>query len=62
MKDWRVEHPKATLSELEKALDERLGRLRGQMLEDSALVSAATSWETAKNDCRVCPKWGVNLG
>lgn len=44
MKEWRLQHPTATLSEIETALDERLGRLRARMLEDAALASAATSW------------------
>jgi hypothetical protein len=26
MKEWREQHPKATCTEIEKALDERLGR------------------------------------
>ncbi len=26
MKEWRDQHPKATLNEIEEALDERLGR------------------------------------
>ncbi len=41
MKEWRLQHPKATLREIEVALDERLGRLRARMLEDVALASAA---------------------
>ena len=32
MKDWRVQHPKATFREIEAALDERLARLRARML------------------------------
>src|SRR3954465_4750787 len=42
--DWRVQHPRATLAEIEAALDERLARLRAQMLQDAALTSAATDW------------------
>lgn len=36
MKEWREQHPKATFTEIEEALDERLGRLRARMLQDSA--------------------------
>lgn len=43
MKEWRLQHPKATLREIEAALDERLGKLRAQMLEDAALASAAAN-------------------
>jgi hypothetical protein len=42
--DWRTQHPRATLSEIETALDERLARLRAQMLQDAALASARTDW------------------
>jgi len=39
MKEWRVQHPRATLSEMEVALDESLNRMRARMLEDMALAS-----------------------
>ena len=39
MKEWRLQHPRATLTEIEAALDERLARLRARMLEDAALAS-----------------------
>jgi hypothetical protein len=42
--DWRLQHPKATLRELETELDARLARIRARMLEDLALDSAATDW------------------
>lgn len=29
MMDWRQQHPKATLREIEEAIDERLAKLRG---------------------------------
>jgi hypothetical protein len=47
MKEWRLQHPRATLKEIEVAIDERLGRLRARMLEDAALASAAADWEGA---------------
>ena len=28
IKEWRLQHPKASLREIERALDERLGRMR----------------------------------
>ena len=40
MAEWRMQHPKATLSEIEAALDERLGNVRARMLEDTAMASA----------------------
>src|SRR5260370_35925552 len=58
MKDWRLQPPPATLSEIEAALDERLGRLRAQMLADAALASAAASWSqessSARPPCSTC--------
>jgi hypothetical protein len=41
MKEWRLQHPRATLREIEEALDERLGSLRVRLLTDSALASGA---------------------
>jgi len=40
MKEWRLQHPRATLSEIEEALGERLSKMRARMLEDLALASA----------------------
>jgi len=37
--DWRAAHPRATLQEIERTLDERLAVLRARMLEDLALTS-----------------------
>ena len=58
MKEWRLQHPTATFSEIEAALDERLGRLRARMLEDAALASAAATWSqeggTARPPCPTC--------
>lgn len=41
MKEWRLQHPRATLKEIEQALDEKLSRVRARMLEDIALASRA---------------------
>jgi predicted RNA-binding Zn-ribbon protein involved in translation (DUF1610 family) len=40
-KEWRLAHPRATLSEIEAALDARLAVMRARLLEDAALASAA---------------------
>lgn len=40
-REWREQHPTASLTEIEAALDERLGELRARMLEDAALASAS---------------------
>ena len=60
MKEWRLQHPRATLTEIEAALDERLTRLRARMLEDAALASAAADWKSAAGEtaptCARCGK------
>ncbi len=62
MKEWRVQHPKATFREIEAALDERLARIRARMLEDAALLSRATEAQTeGSNAPRTCPDCGTPL-
>lgn len=62
MKEWRMQHPKATLQEIEAALDERLGRLRARMLEDAALASRAADWSGADEQERPpCPQCGTPM-
>jgi ribosomal protein S27AE len=62
MKEWRLQHPKATLNEIEHTLDERLGRVRARLLQDLALASAAADIQAAQDQERsVCPKCGSGL-
>jgi YgiT-type zinc finger domain-containing protein len=62
MKEWRLAHPQATFSEIEAALDERLGRLRARMLQDAALASTAAEWAEAEGEARpFCPECGTPL-
>jgi YgiT-type zinc finger domain-containing protein len=62
MKEWRLQHPKATFREIEAALDERLARVRARMLQDAALASAAAEMTTSKGEDRPrCPKCGHTL-
>ena len=57
MKEWRVQHPRATLREMETALDERLAGLRRRMLENMAEASEAADWKGAKEGEKpVCPR------
>jgi RNase P subunit RPR2 len=57
MSQWRREHPSATLTEIEAALDERLRRLRTQVLQDSALASPAAHFQqTPAQERPLCPK------
>ena len=41
MADWRAAHPKATFSEIEAALDERLNQVRARVLADLAMASVS---------------------
>jgi len=58
MREWRLQHPKATLREIEGALDEHLSRLRARMLQDVALQSVAANWKLAASSdrptCSIC--------
>lgn len=57
IKQWRLAHPKATLNQIEQALDEQLGRLRARMPEDLALASDAARLDeqtTARPRCPQC--------
>ena len=52
MAGWRAAHPKATLSEIEAALDERPNRLGARVLADLALASAAADVQAARREER----------
>ena len=62
MREWRLQHPKATLREMEYELDTRWARVRARMLEDMALASAAADWAaTPASQQPTCPDCGVPL-
>jgi RNase P subunit RPR2 len=62
MKEWRDQHPKATLREIEEAIDERLGRLRARMLQDAAVASPQADWSEAEPQERpICPHCATPL-
>jgi len=61
-REWRDQHPKATLTEIETALDERWAKARARFVADAALASAAadlTAGEAAQRP--VCPDCGGKL-
>ena len=63
MKAWRLEHPRATFSEMEEALDEQLDRQRARMLEDMALASEVADLSLLSPEERpTCPHCGTPLG
>ena len=62
IREWRFHHPRATLREIELALDERLAILRARMLQDVALQSLATEWNNLPSAERpVCAVCGTPL-
>jgi uncharacterized protein with PIN domain len=60
MSEWRAQHPKATLREIEAEIDQRLSALRAKMITDTAMASASTEWETGASGV-VCPRCGEKL-
>jgi RNase P subunit RPR2 len=63
MRAWRLEHPRATFSEMEAALDEQLDRQRARMLEDMALASEVADLSLMSPEERpTCPHCGTALG
>ncbi len=62
MADWRAAHPRATLSEIEEALDARLNQLRARVLADLALASTAADVQAATREERPrCERCGTVL-
>ena len=62
MREWRLQHPKATLREMELELDTRWARVRARMLQDMALSSAAADWSDTPHGLHpTCPDCGTSL-
>lgn len=61
MKEWRLQHPRATLTEIESALDERLAYVRARMLQDVALASQAAQWTNNSQPPPKCTQCGAQL-
>lgn len=60
MSAWRAEHPKATFSEIEEALDAQLNQLRARILGDLAVASAVADASAMSADERsICDQCGV---
>ena len=54
--DWRLQHPKATLKQIEDSTDESLAELRTRIIQSSALASGAAVLEDGR-----CPDCGQRL-
>jgi predicted RNA-binding Zn-ribbon protein involved in translation (DUF1610 family) len=62
MADWRAQHPRATLREIETAVDERLSALRARLLQDVAQASERAHWSQAfEGECPRCTACGTPL-
>ena len=61
-KEWRLQHPRATLSEIEAALDARWAVARARLLADAALLSAAADLAALpERDRPRCPHCGAAM-
>lgn len=62
MAEWRQQHPKATLREIEAEMDQRWAHVRARIVEDLALASTAADWGQAPMaEQPVCPHCGSRL-
>jgi hypothetical protein len=62
LRDWRAQHPRATVAEMEQVVDERFNAARARVLEEMALASRAAdlSGEAVVDRVR-CPGCGAAL-
>ena len=59
MRQWRQEHKRATLTEIEETVDEELARIRAQMVQDLAMASDVADLRSmAKEERPKCPQCG----
>ena len=59
MAEWRGQHPKATLAEIEREIMKRMAELQERMIEEVAQASKAREWE--EEEAPVCPECGVKM-
>ncbi len=60
MREWREQHPKAHLAEIEAEVDQRLAGMRARMIADLAQASESAGWEAGAESAK-CPQCGVKL-
>jgi hypothetical protein len=61
MREWHLQHPDASLTEIERALDQRWYRLRAKLLHDLALEREAANWQATATERPTCPGCGRTL-
>jgi RNase P subunit RPR2 len=60
--EWRVQHPRATLGEIEQAVDERLAGMRARLVEEAVQRSRQADLSVLPAAERpVCPDCGTVL-
>jgi uncharacterized protein with PIN domain len=60
--DWRSQHPRASLTDIENTVDEELAKVRAAMIQELALESAMTDIKQLPAEERPkCPKCGRPL-
>jgi NADH pyrophosphatase NudC (nudix superfamily) len=59
MAEWRQQHPKATLREIEREVMRRTGELQAKLMEEIAQASAAADWE--EGAAPRCPECGAEM-
>ena len=62
IKEWRKEHPKATLTEIEEAIDQQINRFRKRIVTDVVEASSVKAWAgKTKEERPKCPDCGSPL-
>lgn len=62
MTRWRQEHPRATLREIEAAVDAQMNQLRAQLIQELAHMGEVEEWSEAPSEERPrCERCGTVL-
>ena len=59
MTEWRRQHPKATMAEIERETTKRTATLQARMIEELAQVSDARDW--VAGEAPLCPECGAKM-
>ncbi len=66
MQEWRLQHPNATLREIEMVVHERMMQLEARMVENLAVKSPAVDWSKQASEekprCQQCGSILVSRG
>lgn len=60
MHQWRQRHPRATLAEIERAVDEQMNQLRASMIEEVAQASPSEQATKGQRE-KICPQCGERM-